>query len=228
MKKILSFIIALTMVFSIGSTSTHALDSVGFSVDNFKYELIIQDDKNIVYVTDTNTNERNTIVYDRNSEVLTIDGKEETYEYNIDTSNPTTRSIDTYGPLKVNFSVSFKNIGLLAGVILAVGSMAVTVATCGVSTGLFATAVKTIFNWYTAGDLASYVFPGATVSGYFKFDLQHNNSTNLSHYANRSLTYRFGKGSYKTYSFGSGGWWSSTRPINYSRDILWKTYLYVS
>lgn len=154
------------------------------------------------------------IIYDKTTGVLTING--EVQDCVVTTTQPNgARSVSNAATCKTNFTVDFQTVGVLAGTILAIAAVSATVSACGVSVAAFKTAVSDIYRRYATGKLASKVFSGAKVKGYFKYTLQRN-SNGTSRYGNRSLTMKFGSGPNKSYSFGNGGWWSSTKP--YSMD----------
>lgn len=208
MKKILTIIISFIMIVSSNSIFIDAKETESFTVDHYTYEIIYTDDENIVYVTDNDTNETNTIIYDNSDHSLTIDGEIQEVSFAIELTEASVASYTKYGPYKVTFQAVFQTIGLLVGTILAISALASAIALCGVSSAAFTTALNDIYS--SIGKVYDIV-SGVTFKGYFQYYLQYNSSTKLYRYYNRRVYGKFGSSSYKYYSFGSGGWWSSSR-----------------
>lgn len=214
MKKIIMIVLSLLMILNVPMSRVHADNTVEQILDNYTYEIFENDEKRFVDVINKETKHVDYIIYDKTTGVLTING--EVQDCVVTTTQPNgARSVSNAATCKTNFTVDFQTVGVLAGTILAIAAVSATVSACGVSVAAFKTAVSDIYRRYATGKLASKVFSGAKVKGYFKYTLQRN-SNGTSRYANRSLTMKFGSGPNKSYSFGNGGWWSSTKP--YSMD----------
>lgn len=207
-------VLSFLMILNIPMSRVHADNTVEQILDNYTYEIFENDEKRFVDVINKETKHVDYIIYDKTTGVLTING--EVQDCVVTTTQPNgARSVSNAATCKTNFTVDFQTVGVLAGTILAIAAVSATVSACGVSVAAFKTAVSDIYRRYATGKLASKVFSGAKVKGYFKYTLQRN-SNGTSRYANRSLTMKFGSGPNKSYSFGNGGWWSSTKP--YSMD----------
>lgn len=214
MKKIIMIVLSFLMILNIPMSRVHADNTVEQILDNYTYEIFENDEKRFVDVINKETKHVDYIIYDKTTGVLTING--EVQDCVVTTTQPNgARSVSNAATCKTNFTVDFQTVGVLAGTILAIAAVSATVSACGVSVAAFKTAVSDIYRRYATGKLASKVFSGAKVKGYFKYTLQRN-SNGTSRYRNRSLTMKFGSGPNKSYSFGNGGWWSSTKP--YSMD----------
>ena len=214
MKKIIMIVLSFLMILNIPMSRVHADNTVEQILDNYTYEIFENDEKRFVDVINKETKHVDYIIYDKTTGVLTING--EVQDCVVTTTQPNgARSVSNAATCKTNFTVDFQTVGVLAGTILAIAAVSATVSACGVSVAAFKTAVSDIYRRYATGKLASKVFSGAKVKGYFKYTLQRN-SNGPSRYGNRSLTMKFGSGPNKSYSFGNGGWWSSTKP--YSMD----------
>ena len=214
MKKIIMIVLSLLMILNVPMSRVHADNTVEQILDNYTYEIFENDEKRFVDVINKETKHVDYIIYDKTTGVLTING--EVQDCVVTTTQPNgARSVSNAATCKTNFTVDFQTVGVLAGTILAIAAVSATVSACGVSVAAFKTAVSDIYRRYATGKLASKVFSGAKVKGYFKYTLQRN-SNGTSRYSNRSLTMKFGSGPNKSYSFGNGGWWSSTKP--YSMD----------
>lgn len=214
MKKIIMIVLSLLMILNVPMSRVHADNTVEQILDNYTYEIFENDEKRFVDVINKETKHVDYIIYDKTTGVLTING--EVQDCVVTTTQPNgARSVSNAATCKTNFTVDFQTVGVLAGTILAIAAVSATVSACGVSVAAFKTAVSDIYRRYATGKLASKVFSGAKVKGYFKYTLQRN-SNGSSRYANRGLTMKFGSGPNKSYSFGNGGWWSSTKP--YSMD----------
>lgn len=214
MKKIITIVLSFLMILNIPKSRVHADNTVEQILDNYTYEIFENDEKRFVDVINKETKHVDYIIYDKTTGVLTING--EVQDCVVTTTQPNgARSVSNAATCKTNFTVDFQTVGVLAGTILAIAAVSATVSACGVSVAAFKTAVSDIYRRYATGKLASKVFSGAKVKGYFKYTLQRN-SNGTSRYGNRSLTMKFGSGPNKSYSFGNGGWWSSTKP--YSMD----------
>lgn len=207
-------VLSFLMILNIPMSRVHADNTVEQILDNYTYEIFENDEKRFVDVINKETKHVDYIIYDKTTGVLTING--EVQDCVVTTTQPNgARSVSNAATCKTNFTVDFQTVGVLAGTILAIAAVSATVSACGVSVAAFKTAVSDIYRRYATGKLASKVFSGAKVKGYFKYTLQRN-SNGPSRYGNRSLTMKFGSGPNKSYSFGNGGWWSSTKP--YSMD----------
>lgn len=207
-------VLSLLMILNVPMSRVHADNTVEQILDNYTYEIFENDEKRFVDVINKETKHVDYIIYDKTTGVLTING--EVQDCVVTTTHPNgARSVSNAATCKIDFGVIYKTAKLLAGTILAIAAVAAAVSTCGVSVAAFKTAVSDIYRRYATGKLASKVFSGAKVKGYFKYTLQRN-SNGTSRYANRSITIKFGSGPNKSYSFGNGGWWSSTKP--YSMD----------
>ena len=214
MKKIIMIVLSLLMILNVPMSRVHADNTVEQILDNYTYEIFENDEKRFVDVINKETKHVDYIIYDKTTGVLTING--EVQDCVVTTTQPNgARSVSNAATCKTNFTVDFQTVGVLAGTILAIAAVSATVSACGVSVAAFKTAVSDIYRRYATGKLASKVFSGAKVKGYFKYTLQRN-SNGTSRYGNRSLIMKFGSGPNKSYSFGNGGWWSSTKP--YSMD----------
>ena len=207
-------VLSLLMILNVPMSRVHADNTVEQILDNYTYEIFENDEKRFVDVINKETKHVDYIIYDKTTGVLTING--EVQDCVVTTTHPNgARSVSNAATCKIDFGVIYKTAKLLAGTILAIAAVAAAVSTCGVSVAAFKTAVSDIYRRYATGKLASKVFSGAKVKGYFKYTLQRN-SNGTSRYANRSITIKFGSGPNKSYSFENGGWWSSTKP--YSMD----------
>lgn len=214
MRKIIMIVLSFLMILNIPMSHAHADNTVEQILDNYTYEIFENDEKRFVDVINKETKHVDYIIYDKTTGVLTING--EVQDCVVITTQPNgARSVSNAATCKIYFGVTFKTIGVLAGAILAIATVASAASTCGVSVALFKAAVSQISKAYSYGSLAAYLMPGAKVKGYFKYTLQRNSNVS-SRYANRGLTMKFGSGPNKSYSFGNGGWWSSTKP--YSMD----------
>lgn len=214
MKKIIMIVLSFLMILNIPMSRVQADNTVEQILDNYTYEIFENDEKRFVDIINKETKHVDYIIYDKNTGVLTING--EVQDCVVTTTQPNgARSVSNAATCKTNFTVDFQTVGVLAGAILAIVAVATTVSTCGVSVASFKTGVSQICKAYNSGNLAVYLKPGTKVKGYFKYTLQRN-SNGTSRYGNRSLTMKFGSGPNKSYSFGNGGWWSSTKP--YSMD----------
>lgn len=214
MKRLTIILLSLVMVLNIPITTVFADHIEENNLNYYSYELFENSEKRYVDVINKKTKHVDYIVYDKKTGVLTING--EVQDCVVTTTQPNgARSVSNAATCKTNFTVDFQTVGVLAGTILAIAAVSATVSACGVSVAAFKTAVSDIYRRYATGKLASKVFSGAKVKGYFKYTLQRN-SNGTSRYGNRSLTMKFGSGPNKSYSFGNGGWWSSTKP--YSMD----------
>lgn len=214
MKKIIMIVLSLLMILNVPMSRVQADNTVDQILDNYTYEIFENDEKRFVDVINKETKHVDYIIYDKTTGVLTINGEVQDCVVTITQPNGA-RSVSNAATCKIDFSVIYKTVKLLAGTILAIVAVATAVSTCGVSVAAFKTAVSDICRRYATGQLASNVFSGVKVKGYFKYTLQRN-SNGTSRYGNRSLTMKFGSGPNKSYSFGNGGWWSSTKP--YSMD----------
>lgn len=211
MRKIIMIVLSFLMILNIPMSHAHADNTVEQILDNYIYEIFENDEKRFVDVINKETKHVDYIIYDKNTGVLTING--EVQDCVVTTTQPNgARSVSNAATCKIDFGVTFKTIGFLAGAILAIATVAAAVQGSGVSVNTFKKAVSFI---YKACNAVSKISSGAKVKGYFKYTLQRN-SNGTSRYANRSLTMKFGGGPNKSYSFGNGGWWSSTKP--YSMD----------
>lgn len=214
MKKIIMIVLSFLMILNVPMSRVHADNTVEQILDNYTYEIFENDEKRFVDVVNKETKHVDYIIYDKTTGVLTINGEVQDCVVTINQPNGA-RSVSNAATCKVNFSVDFQNVSVLAGTILAIVAVATAVQTSGVSVSVFKTGVSQIVKVYGYGSFADYITHGAKVKGYFKYTLQRN-SNGTSRYANRSLTMKFGSGPNKSYSFGNGGWWSSTKP--YSMD----------
>lgn len=214
MKKIIMIVLSFLMILNIPMSRVQADNTVEQILDNYTYEIFENDEKRFVDVINKETKHVDYIIYDKNTGVLTINGEVQDCVVTITQPNGA-RSVSNAATCKTSFTVDFQTVGILAGSILAIVAVATTVSTCGVSVAAFKTGVSQICKAYNSGNLAVYLKPGTKVKGYFKYTLQRN-SNGTSRYGNRSLTMKFGSGPNKSYSFGNGGWWSSTKP--YSMD----------
>ena len=204
-------VLSFLMILNIPMSHAHADNTVEQILDNYIYEIFENDEKRFVDVINKETKHVDYIIYDKTTGVLTING--EVQDCVVITTQPNgARSVSNAATCKTNFTVDFQTVGVLAGTILAIAAVSATVSACGVSVAAFKTAVSDIYRRCNA---VSKISSGAKVKGYFKYTLQRN-SNGTSRYANRSLTMKFGGGPNKSYSFGNGGWWSSTKP--YSMD----------
>ena len=205
-------VLSFLMILNIPMSRVHADNTVEQILDNYTYEIFEYDEKRFVDVINKETKHVDYIIYDKTTGVLTING--EVQDCVVTTTQPNgARSVSNAATCKTNFTVDFQTVGVLAGTILAIAAVSATVSACGVSVAAFKTAVSDIYRRYATGKLASKVFSGAKVKGYFKYTLQRNSNGTLR-YGNRSLTMKFGSGPNKSYSFGNGGWWSSTKPYS--------------
>lgn len=198
--------------------STKAITQERFSIDNYEYCIYQINDKRFVEVYDIDNDTSHMIVYDNSNQQLTVDGEKQYFNIMIetpsllDTSNILPYSTyNRYGPYNVTFEAAFKTIGLLAGTILAITSVATMVALVGVTTSAFSVAIREIYNYFsTINDVSDFV--GSLVTGSFTYYQDIHNTTGQARYANRSVKYKFPTTSYKSYSFGNGGWFDTTRP----------------
>lgn len=199
-------VLSFLMILSIPMSHAHADNTVEQILDNYTYEIFENDEKRFVDVINKETKHVDYIIYDKTTGVLTING--EVQDCVVTTTQPNgARSVSNAATCKIDFGVTFKTIGVLAGAILGIAAVAAAVQGSGVSVNTFKKAVSFI---YKACSAVSKISSGAKVKGYFKYTLQRN-SNGTSRYANRSLTMKFGSGPNKSYSFGNGGWWSSTK-----------------
>lgn len=216
MKKLFIIAISFMMILSVQVNNIYANDTKQYSIDNYLYEIYENSNERCVNVIDKTTNNIDYIVYNKDTGMLLINGKNQNC-YVEESLNNSSRTVTNAANCKINFTVDFQTVGLLAGAILAITAVASAASTCGVSIATFKIAVSQITNAYSCGSLVSFMAPGAKVKGYFKYTLQRN-SNGTSRYANRSLTMKFGSGPNKTYSFGNGGWWSSTKPYSLDKE----------
>ena len=197
---------------------TYAEEGETFEVGSYEYTIYENSNFRTVEVYDVESDIQNIVVYNKLLDQLSIDGVIQQFSYQMEYNpilNPkemsTYSTYTRYGPYNTTFEAVFQSIGLLAGTILAISRMATVSALVGISPSLFATGIETIYDSYDdAMDVTEFV--GQVVNGTFTYYQDLHNSNGTARYANRTVKYKFPTLSYKSYSFGNGSWWSTSRP----------------
>lgn len=208
LKFVLVFVISLSVL---SMKNVNALDlsyHEEFTYGHYSY--IIKTFNNIGYVRVRNqeSGEVSYITYDSNANKMYVNGVESNSV--VYTENILSRSSIT-PTVKVNFDVNPESVGLIAGMILAVGVVATAIFTCGLSGSVFVSAIDWLFRVYSGGQLAKKFNPNASVNGYFQYAAEIDGIK--CRYLNRKVFVRVGyKGGYAPYDFGTGAWFDYIKP----------------
>lgn len=176
-------------------------------MDSRSYSLSLYSGYSQVETTDLITGITDIIIYRVAENALYING--------IKTSeNVVKTSLNPYsvnGPFTYSFDVNPNSIGLIAACAVGVYAIIAGIAAAGVSTSVFTSAISKAADSYGIAGLASAIFPGWSINGWFQFHQEHNG--NQSRNLNRYLYIRAGyNAGYTRLNYGNGGWFYNTRP----------------
>lgn len=128
MKKIIMIVLSFLMILNVPMSRVHADNTVEQILDNYTYEIFENDEKRFVDVVNKETKHVDYIIYDKTTGVLTINGEVQDCVVTINQPNGA-RSASNAATCKVNFTVDFQTVGVLAGAILAILAVATAVST---------------------------------------------------------------------------------------------------
>lgn len=218
--KILKLIFSTLLSFSLVFFQMNLLQAkekvTKLNVSNTNYELVQETRRNVVTFETDNIIHK--VIANKDTGVIYLDNMPiGNYDLEIESPIKVARASSKNNPIKMNFKVTIAGIAAITAVLLSLPALTAAAASVGVSMSLLKTAVKTIcgkiIRYYgTISALERYT-GSYYVSGWISFELQRKGT--LSRYANKKLYIKckasiFSKSG--TYSLGSGGWWSSTRP----------------
>lgn len=179
MKRLMIILLSLVMILNILITNVFADHIVENDLNHYSYELFENNKKRYVDVIDKKTKHVDYIVYDKATGQLTINGKNKTCV--VYRNHP--RNASHY---KINFTVDYQTVGLLAGSILALTATSIS-------------SLKKVM-------LTSKIVSETQVKGCIKYDCSKNRKKNYI-----TLTMRFGRGRNKSYRFRDSGMRMSTK-----------------
>lgn len=180
MKRLMIILLSLVMILNIPITNVFADHIEENNLNYYSYELFENSEKRYVDVINKKTKYVDYIVYDKKTGVLTINGRNK--KCVVHANYP--RNASHY---KMNFTVDYQTVGLLAGSILA----------------FTATSISSLKKVMPAFKLAV----GTQVKGCLKYKCQKNNRRTYI-----TLTMKFGCGRNKSYSFKTSSLRMSTKP----------------
>lgn len=180
-------------------------DENEFVYENYEISYVEEDGVVNITVRDLETNEISTAEVITETEEIIVDGE----EFNTFAINAS--AVYTSGVIKTKFNINPTSVASAIATIAAMASIIASLGASGIGIATFKTAASKALATIGTGTTLERLFKNASLNGWFQY--QQERSGSKARNINRKLYLRVGSSaSYAIHNFGTGGWFSGTRP----------------
>lgn len=173
--------------------------------ENYEISYVEKDGVINITVRDLETNEISTAEVITETEEIIVDGE----EFNTFSVNASATS--TSGVIKTKFNINPVSVAGAIATIAAMASIVASLGASGIGIATFKTATSNALRTIGTGATLERMFKNASLNGWFQY--QQEKSGSKTRNINRKLYIRVGSSaSYTIHNFGTGAWFSGTRP----------------